>query len=64
MNVKKIVSEMTLEEKAGLCSGEGSWHTKVVKRLGVPDVMVLIANLLVEILYGFIDPRVKANQQD
>jgi len=27
-------------------------------------IMVLIANLLVEILYGFIDPRVKANQQD
>lgn len=27
-------------------------------------VMVLIANLVVEILYGVIDPRVKANQQD
>ena len=27
-------------------------------------IMVLIANLVVEILYGIIDPRVKANQQD
>jgi len=27
-------------------------------------IMVLIANLAVEILYGFIDPRVKAVQQD
>lgn len=27
-------------------------------------VMVLIANLVIEILYGFIDPRVKANQSD
>lgn len=31
---------MTLEEKAGLCSGEDWWHTKEVKRLGVPAVMV------------------------
>lgn len=27
-------------------------------------IMVLIANLIVELLYGVIDPRVKANQQD
>ena len=27
-------------------------------------IMVLIANLVVEILYGVIDPRVKATQQD
>ena len=31
---------MTLEEKAGLCSGEDFWHTKAVKRLGIPSVMV------------------------
>jgi peptide/nickel transport system permease protein len=30
----------------------------------VITIMVLIANLVVEILYGFIDPRVKAAQQD
>ncbi len=31
---------MTLEEKAGLCSGLDFWHTKAVKRLGVPNIMV------------------------
>lgn len=33
-DIKKIISEMTLEEKASLCSGLDSWHTKDVKRLG------------------------------
>jgi peptide/nickel transport system permease protein len=27
-------------------------------------VMVLVANFLIEILYGFIDPRIKATQAD
>ena len=40
MNVEKIISEMTLEEKAGLCSGRDFWHTKAIERLGVPEVMV------------------------
>lgn len=39
-NVKKIVSEMTLEEKASLCGGEDFWHTKAVGRLGIPSVML------------------------
>lgn len=33
---KKLLSQMTLEEKAGLCSGADVWHTKAVERLGVP----------------------------
>ncbi|MGH4052899.1 MAG: glycoside hydrolase family 3 C-terminal domain-containing protein [Clostridium sp.] len=40
MDVKKIISEMTLEEKAGLCSGSDFWHTKAIERLGVPEVML------------------------
>lgn len=40
MDVKKIVSQMTLEEKASLLSGADFWHTKAVERLGVPGVMV------------------------
>jgi len=40
MNVKKILSEMTLEEKASLCSGSDFWHTKAIERLGVPEVML------------------------
>lgn len=40
MDIKALVSQMTLEEKAGLCSGLDFWHTKPVGRLGVPSVMV------------------------
>ncbi len=40
MDVKKLVSQMTLEEKASLLSGSDFWHTKAVERLGVPAVMV------------------------
>lgn len=39
-DIDKLISEMTLEEKAGLCSGADFWHTKKVERLGIPDVMV------------------------
>ncbi len=38
--VKKLVAKMTLEEKAGLCSGKDFWRLKSVERLGVPEVMV------------------------
>ena len=40
MDIKALISQMTLEEKAGLCSGLDFWHTKPVERLGVPPVMV------------------------
>lgn len=40
MDIEKIVGEMTLEEKAGLCSGLDFWHTKGVERLGIPTVMM------------------------
>ncbi len=40
ININKLLSEMTLEEKAGLCSGADFWHTKAVERLGLPEVMV------------------------
>ena len=33
-----ILKQMTLEEKASLCSGETFWLTKTVDRLGVPTV--------------------------
>ncbi|MDO5294414.1 MAG: glycoside hydrolase family 3 C-terminal domain-containing protein [bacterium] len=36
----ELISKMTLEEKAGLCSGADFWHTKKVERLGIPDTMV------------------------
>ncbi|MDD3279735.1 MAG: glycoside hydrolase family 3 C-terminal domain-containing protein [Lachnospiraceae bacterium] len=37
---KALVKEMTLEEKASLCSGADFWHTKAVERLQIPAVMV------------------------
>ena len=39
-DIKKIISQMTLEEKAGMCSGKDFWNLKNVERLGVPSVMV------------------------
>lgn len=39
-DLKKIVNQMTLEEKAGMCSGLDFWHLKHVERLGIPEVMV------------------------
>lgn len=39
-NLKELISQMTLEEKAGMCSGLDFWHLKGVKRLGIPSVMV------------------------
>jgi beta-glucosidase len=39
-DIKNIISQMTLEEKAGLCSGLDFWRTKAVERLGIPSVMV------------------------
>ena len=38
--IQDLVSRMTLEEKAGLCSGADFWHTKAVERLGIPRSMV------------------------
>ena len=38
--IRELISRMTLEEKAGLCSGQDFWHTKAVERLGIPATMV------------------------
>lgn len=40
MDIEAILKSLTLEEKAGLCSGRDFWHTKAVERLGVPSVMM------------------------
>lgn len=39
-NLKELISQMTLEEKAGMCSGLDFWHLKGVERLGIPSTMV------------------------
>ncbi|RJG22415.1 beta-glucosidase [Paenibacillus thiaminolyticus] len=38
--VKDIIKEMTLEEKASLCSGLNMWQTKAVERVGIPSIVV------------------------
>ncbi|MCX7942411.1 MAG: glycoside hydrolase family 3 C-terminal domain-containing protein [Dictyoglomaceae bacterium] len=37
-DIKKLISQMTLEEKAKLCSGLDAWHTKPIERLGIPSI--------------------------
>lgn len=40
MNIKEIVNQMTLEEKASLMSGLDFWQTKPIERLGIPSIML------------------------
>ncbi len=39
-DVQGIVTKMTLEEKAALCTGASSWTTTPVDRLGLPELLV------------------------
>ena len=40
LDIPYLLENLTLEEKAGLCSGQNHWWTKAVERLGLPAVMV------------------------
>lgn len=37
-NLTTLIEQMTLEEKAGLCSGDNFWRTKAVERLDIPAI--------------------------
>lgn len=39
-DVQMIISQMTLEEKASLCSGQDFWHTEEIPHLGIPQLMM------------------------
>lgn len=39
-DIKKLIEDMTLEEKASMCSGKDFWHLKEIERLNIPSVMV------------------------
>ncbi|NIK69610.1 glycoside hydrolase family 3 C-terminal domain-containing protein [Paenibacillus sp. BK720] len=39
-DIQALLAEMTLEEKAGMCSGLDFWRLKGVERLGIPSIMV------------------------
>lgn len=38
--IDKIISEMTLEEKAAFCTGASNWTTLPLERLGVPEIFM------------------------
>lgn len=40
LDVNRILSDMTLEQKASMCSGADFWHTTAIEELGLPEIMV------------------------
>ena len=38
--IDNLISQMTLEEKAALCTGASAWTTTAVERLGIPSMFV------------------------
>lgn len=40
INIEETITQMSLEEKASLCSGLGYWDTKPVKRLGIKSFVM------------------------
>jgi beta-glucosidase len=38
--IQDLIAQMTLEEKASLCSGQNFWFTKPIERLGIPSIML------------------------
>ena len=39
-DIQSIIEQMTLEEKAALCTGATAWTTTPIERLGVPEMYV------------------------
>lgn len=39
-DIQSILAQMTLEEKAALCTGASKWTTTPIERLGVPEMIV------------------------
>jgi beta-glucosidase len=40
MDIKSLLAQMTLEEKAALCTGKTPWDTEPVERLGIPSIIM------------------------
>lgn len=38
--IQNLVDQLTLEEKASLCSGLNFWYTKGIERLDIPSIML------------------------
>lgn len=39
-DIPRLIGELTLEEKASLCSGSDFWHAQGIERLGIPAIML------------------------
>lgn len=39
-NIRRIVREMSLEDKVALCSGENFWETKAYEKYGIPSMFM------------------------
>ena len=39
-DIKAIIKGMTLQEKAGLCSGASIWTTQAIPEHGIPAIMM------------------------
>ncbi|AZS14124.1 beta-glucosidase family protein [Paenibacillus lutimineralis] len=39
-DIQSIIRQMTLQEKAAMCSGADFWNLKGIERLGIPSIMV------------------------
>jgi len=39
-SIEALIEQMTLEEKAALCTGASAWTTTPVERLGIPEMVV------------------------
>ncbi|MGI2329193.1 glycoside hydrolase family 3 C-terminal domain-containing protein [Planococcus sp. YIM B11945] len=37
-DIQALISQMTLKEKASMCSGADFWHIKGIERLGIPSI--------------------------
>lgn len=40
MKNAEIISKLTLEQKAGFCSGKDNWHLRSVEEAGLPEIMM------------------------
>lgn len=40
LNIEQLISQMTLEEKAQMCSGRDFWDTQNIDRLAIPSLMM------------------------
>jgi len=40
MQIKDVISKLTLEEKASLCSGQGYWHTQPIADKKIPAILM------------------------